>query len=429
MPWGDIESTVSLVRAREVSAMSLTERALDAAEEIGSELNAFATVMREAALRDARRIDAARGDAGPLAGVPFAVKDVFLTTDAPTRAGSSHWEAPPASEDSPLVASLRQAGAILVGKTTMNQFGWGLDPTVGSVENPVLRGRVSGGSSSGSAAAVAAGIVPFALGTDGGGSIRMPASFCGLAGLKPSRGRLPRGGTAPGGRTLVEAGPLATCMADVRSVLAVMLGAERSGHESPIEAPALGILEGSLEGCSPAVQQAVARAIEVLAPQRTVPLDLSEAPPRWYTVFSAEAAEALIGVVGQVSPDLERLLAEGAHVLKDDYAAALRYADELAAVVDAALAGLDALVAPTAPSTAPADDPEWNDSDFFGDMVWLAPFNLTGHPALTLPIPWAPEPVGLQLIGRRGDDERLLAVAAGVEQLLGHNTRRDAGDA
>jgi len=411
-----IAETVELVRGREASAVELAERSLAAIEAREPELNAFATVMRESAFRDARRVDAGLDDAGPLAGAPFAVKDAFFTVGAPTRGGSSHWCSPPAAEDAPVVAALRRAGAVLVGKTTMNEFGWGLDPEVGSVANPVLHGRSAGGSSGGSAAAVAARSVAFALGTDGGGSIRMPASFCGLVGLKPSRDLLPRAGMIPGGRTLTEPGPLCTCVADTRAVLRVLAGG--AAEVAPTLRPVLRLVDGSLVSCKPLVQGALVRAVGALAPDETVTLELEGAAESWYAIFAAEAAVALRGVLSRMSPDLRRLVDEGAEVGATDYLAALAYANELGRRLDEALAGSDALLAPTVPSTAPADEPEWNDDDFFGDMFWTVPANLTGHPAVTLPIPGAPEPVGLQLIGKRGGDEALLAIAAYVEEQL-----------
>jgi Asp-tRNA(Asn)/Glu-tRNA(Gln) amidotransferase A subunit family amidase len=286
------------------------------------------------------------------------------------------------------------------------------------VANPRLRGRSAGGSSGGSAAAVAAGSVAFALGTDGGGSIRIPASFCGVVGLKSSRGLLPRGGSIPGGATLTEPGPLCRSVADARTVLRVLVGGDEVAE---VHRPALRLLEGSVSSCTSAVREVLSGALEEIAPDGTTLLDLDGAAESWYSIFAAEASSALRGELRRMSPDLQRLVEEGAAVASSDYAAARAFADDLTHRLDDALTGCDALLLPTVPSTAPTDEPAWDDDDFFGDMRFTVPANLTGHPAVTVPVPGVSEPAGLQLIGKRGRDDLLLAAAGEVERRLNGN--------
>jgi aspartyl-tRNA(Asn)/glutamyl-tRNA(Gln) amidotransferase subunit A len=410
-----IAETTALVRRRELSAVALVEESLRQIDERQPELNAFITVMRDASIRDARSLDLrlARGETvGELAGVPFAVKDNIVTVDAPSSGGSSVYRSPPAAADPPLISLLRRADGILVGKTNMNEFGWGLDERIGPVANPVLPGRSAGGSSGGSAASVAAGVVAFAIGTDGGGSIRMPAAFCGLVGLKPTHLSISQAGLLASSPTLTDAGPITTNIADCVAVAQVLLQ-----RRDTIPAPGnarLGVIDGSLETCKAIVREALESAIDCLHGSARVELDTAEALHAWQRIFFAETTAELLPTIGnllpQMSSDLRRLVAEGETVSRDDYGEALAQADELGRRVDDALEHYDALLAPTVPSPPPRDEPAWDDDDFLGDIRWTVLTNLTGHPSVTLPVE-ATEPVGVQLIGRRGADTALLGLA------------------
>ena len=416
------------LRARDLTAVELTRLAVDEIEEREPELNAFTTVLREPAIAQARQVDEAlaRGeDPGPLAGVPVAVKDALLVPGVTTTGGSSLLRDTAAVGEADVVARLRLAGAVLVGKTNMNEFGWGLDPLMGRVNNPLDTRLTAGGSSGGSAAAVASGSLAFAIGIDSGGSIRMPAAFCGLVGLKPTHGIVPSGGTLPGCWSLTDAGPIARSVEDIRAVLSC-LASTTSAKNPTARRPTLGVLSGAVDACRPPVAGAIRAALNALDDRdwntTELDLDLGGAHEAWLTTFAAETAQTLAPFLGRraadVSPDLRELLALGAAVTAAAYVEAQAYRSGLTAAFDAALRTVDAVVAPTVPSPPGKDDPDAEAEEYFGDMRWTIPSNLTGHPAVTIPVQMLPVPAGLQLIGRRGGDEALLGLAKRLEELL-----------
>jgi Asp-tRNA(Asn)/Glu-tRNA(Gln) amidotransferase A subunit family amidase len=222
------------VAARRVSSRELVQGALDRIDEVNGRVNAFVVVDAEAALRQAADIDeriAAGEDVGALAGIPIGVKDLEDAAGLPTSMGSAVYaDGPPAAEDSPLVSRLRASGCVVIGKTNTPEMGWKGDtvnPRWGATANPWDLARSAGGSSGGSGAALAAGMVPLCTGSDGGGSIRIPSSICGLSGLKPSLGRVPMGGpTAPGWADLSTKGPMAATIRDVALALDCCVGPE-----------------------------------------------------------------------------------------------------------------------------------------------------------------------------------------------------------
>jgi aspartyl-tRNA(Asn)/glutamyl-tRNA(Gln) amidotransferase subunit A len=415
------------LRARDVTAVELTRLTVDEIEEREPELNAFTTLLREPAIAQARRVDEAlaRGeDPGPLAGIPVAVKDTFLVPGVPTTGGSSLFRDNTAVAEADVVARLRLAGAVLVGKTNMNEFGWGLDPRVGRVNNPLDTRLTAGGSSGGSAAAVASGALAFAIGTDSGGSVRMPAAFCGVVGLKPTHGIVPSGGKLPGCWSLTDSGPVARSIEDVRAVMSC-LASTTSAASASTHRPSVGVLSGVVDACRPPVAGAVRRALNALDRDwRTteVDLDLGGAHEAWMTTFAAETAQTLAPFLGpraaDVSADLRDLLAMGAGVTAAAYVEAQEYRCRLTAAFEAALRTVEAVVTPTVPSPPAEEDPDAEDEEYFGDMRWTILSNLTGHPAVTIPISTLPAPAGLQLIGRRGSDEALLALAKRLEAQL-----------
>jgi Asp-tRNA(Asn)/Glu-tRNA(Gln) amidotransferase A subunit family amidase len=417
------------LRTRELTALELTLHTLEDIEEREATLNAFTTVLREAAVEQARDVDAAlaRGDdPGPLAGIPVAIKDLFNLPGAPTTGGSSLFGDQLALGEADVVAGLRRAGAVLVGKTNLNEFCWGLDPHIGRVNNPLDPRLTAGGSSGGSAAAVASGSVPAAIGTDSGGSIRMPAAFCGLVGLKPTHGLIPIGGTVPGCWSLTDAGPIARSVADVATILDCLSPARTTSHSPPAR-PTLGILAGSLDACRTEIAAPIRHALDVLDSSgwqlTDIEFDLDDAHDAWMTTFAAETREALVPFLGvhvrDVSVDLRELLRLGAGITAMAYLEAQTYRSRLGASLDAILRTVDAIVTPTVPSPPGEDDPEADDEEYFGDMRWTIAANLTGHPALTIPLgsPRTP-PAGLQLLGRYGADDSLLGLASRLEEEL-----------
>jgi Asp-tRNA(Asn)/Glu-tRNA(Gln) amidotransferase A subunit family amidase len=431
-----IEELAAGLRARSFSCAEITSRALEAAAATQSSINAFITLTDELALEQAAAVDRALAggqDFGPLMGIPVAVKDVFDVTGVATTAGSRLFAGNIAAADSGAVARLVRRGAIVVGKANMDQFAFGPhQDDYGRTSCPADPSRYAGGSSGGSAAAVAAGITPVALGTDAGGSTRFPAACCGVVGLKPTFGRISTTGIFPTFPSLDHVAPLATTAAGVRAVFEGLAHGPASGRELA-GAPRIGVLAAWQDGCREPVRTAMSATLAALAaaaativPDRAI-AGHDRATELLGAIVSREAWAALDG----------HLPADGAGVPAEllavlDAGRALRPRDELNAreacralrvEVDRALDGLDVLAMPTFGSEAWC----WKDIDERGREVdpgagrFLPLANLTGHPAISLPMP-PPDglPVGIQLIGRRGHDEELIEVAAWVER---HNCR------
>ncbi|MDE0495602.1 MAG: amidase [Acidimicrobiaceae bacterium] len=362
---------------------------------------------RQQAARSAERWH--QGDAGPLEGVPVGVKDIINTRGLATEAGSTLFEnhVPPA--DATVVARLRDAGAVIVAKTTTPEFAFG-DESGDGVANPGAPGRWAGGSSSGSAAGLAAGLFPVALGSDTGGSIRVPSSYCGVSGIKPTFGRVPRDGVFGVSWTLDHVGPMARTVEDLGLVLGVIAGgcgadpyASRrpvSGYDRlarSIRGTRIGVVEGWLAGgCSPGVNAALAGALarleELGCAVEPVPFPHAELAGTiaWVvTVVEFAAYHAgNMGRIGEFTPSSACRLAAGARTGASDYLKALRARSLVQRDLDTAFQRVDVLVTAATPTSAP--DP----ATFFddGDRLWLdkvartlLPFNVTGQPALVMP--------------------------------------------
>ena len=439
---------------REVAAATLAAIARD-----DDAIRAFTAVDDERVLVEARRLDIrlARGSTlGPLAGVPVAIKDLIDVRGLPTSYGSSDFVPYVAGRDATLVHRLRAAGALIVGKVRTTEFAWSQHslPTV----NPRDPRLSTGGSSSGPAAAVAAGFVPTAIGSDTGGSIRIPASLCGVVGIKPTFGVVGRGGVLPANWTLDTLGPLTRSCDDARVVLAALVGhdpgdpwsasASRLARlRATLSAPGrvdlrrirLGVLDEPLFEVNDArIQQLYDATLEELAGAgaELVQLRLPEAAWVSSTLIAIDLPDA-------AAVHTERLRARTAW-----YATDLAGFMRVCHLVPAALVGrghamrrriqagvralfrdhrLDALVAPTNPVPPPpndelgrahrrADGELERDGWALGRAVWLA--NVTGQPSLTLPISVAAPPAGLQLIGRPYGDADLLSIGSAVERML-----------
>jgi aspartyl-tRNA(Asn)/glutamyl-tRNA(Gln) amidotransferase subunit A len=417
-----------MLRRHEVSAVELALASLQAIEGQQSRINAFITVTDAVALTQAAAVDArlaAGDDLGPLMGIPVAVKDIFETKGIRTTACSSLLADWIPDRDAEVVVRLRQAGAVLVGKANMDEFAYGPHQAAfGRTSNPHDPTRYTGGSSAGSAAAVASGSVVTSIGTDAGGSIRMPAAWCGVVGMKPSFGLVSLEGALRIAWSLEHAGPLAKTVADVRATLAAT-AARPLAAPTKAGAPTVAIVAGALEHASESVRRAmlegVARLIAagaVVREDRVVP-GLEHHRAAFMVTLAAEGALALETLLGNgpesVAPRIRATFAVGAGIRATDYLRAQRYRQLLRVRVDAALEQVDALITPAALDLAA----RWADLPAPVDHRprYLAPFNLTGHPAITLPAPIAEGlPVGFQLTGARGQDERLLDVAAWVEK-------------
>ena len=441
---------VAAFAAREVSPVDVVRAALGTIERADDTINAFCLIDSERALADARASEQrwGRGEpVGRLDGVPVAIKDVFLTRGWPTRRGSraiapnGPWE-----HDAPAVAALRRHGAVLVGKTTTPELGWkGVtdSPLQGITRNPWDIERTSGGSSGGSSAALAAGMVPLALGTDGGGSIRIPCAMCSVVGLKPTYGRVPAWPASPYG-TVAHCGPMARTVTDTALLLDVI--AEPDARDwAALPPPAerfVDALQGGIAGLRVAfspdlghvavdagVAGAVARAArafeELGAHVEQVDPALGDPREAFEVLWSAGAARA-IADLGDPPPDvldpgLADMAAAGrAHTVLD-YLAAVQARDAFAIRMSGFFERFDLLLTPALPLTAFAAGREvpdgWPEQRWPSWTPFTYPFNLTQQPAAAVPCGFAAGlPVGLQIVGRRHDDALVLRAARAYEE-------------
>jgi aspartyl-tRNA(Asn)/glutamyl-tRNA(Gln) amidotransferase subunit A len=419
------------------------ERALDRiADPNGEGAKACLTVYAEAARAAADAADA-RGkngvSLGPLDGSIVSIKDLFDVAGEPTRAGSKILadEAPPAAADAPVVRRLRAAGAVIVAKTNMTEFALGAigaNPHFGTPGNPRDRARVPGGSSSGAVVTVGDGMADIAIGSDTGGSVRIPAALCGITGFKPSRQRVPTAGAFPLSTTLDSIGPLANSVADCARADAVMAGEDFVPLEPlPLAGLRFGIAQGfPLEKLDAAVAAAFAAATErleqagVRVTRETLPLlDDMRQVNAYGGIVQPEACaihrDRLKRRAADIDPNIRARIERGCAMTAADYIGMLYARERLVQAMERRLAGLDALIMPTsgivAPTIAEVADPEI----FAARNAMLLRntsignfFDLCG---ISLPLP-APLPVGLMLLSRNGTDHALLRIAAAVETLL-----------
>ena len=439
-----IEEFGRRLRARELSAVEAVDDCLGRIRKDNPRLNAFILVLADSARRQAAEADAelARGaDRGPLHGVPVSIKDLFDLSGTVTTAASRVREGIVSHQDALAVSRLRRAGAVIVGKTNLHEFAMGTtneDSAFGPVRHPVDSTRSPGGSSGGSAVSVASGMALATLGTDTGGSVRIPAAVCGLVGLKPGYDELPSSGVVPLSRTLDHVGPLTTTVADAWQMFQALLGGApaHSFTPAPISRLKLGVPHPYFFDVLDAeVRTAVQRAMDavVRAGATLVEVDIPHAPliATAYThiVFGDAAAyhaTSLATMPEKYTRNVRLRLETARYVLAEDYVRALDARRLLRNEVDEALAGLDALVLPTVPIVAPPLGAATvtitgREEPVRTVMLRLTQlFNLTGHPAVTLPCgtSTAGLPCGLQLAGALGHTDRLLRVAGGVELAL-----------
>jgi Asp-tRNA(Asn)/Glu-tRNA(Gln) amidotransferase A subunit family amidase len=362
-----------------------------------------------------------------------AVKDIIAIDGLPTRCGSPSTSDAPAAADATLVGRLRAAGAEVFAAAQCLEFAAGFaHPRVGDTRNPRDPSRTSGGSSGGSAALVAAGVCDLAIGTDTGGSIRIPAAYCGVVGLKPTYGLVPTGGVFPLSPSLDHAGTLTATTAGGIALLRAIADPLPAPHA--VGVPVLGVLSAQLTDPSvtPEVGAAVRAALRRLA---AAGWQLREVSPPWLA-DSRRWAEALTAIVAreavtshagrdtsQYAEGTRALLALGATVTPARYASARAAQAELTAAVEETLAGVDALAGPTVGFCAPEQDPPFGVGGDDAEGRFTGPYNLTGHPAVSIPVPAPGLPVGLQLAGRRLADLALLQVARAAEAVLGGSGR------
>jgi aspartyl-tRNA(Asn)/glutamyl-tRNA(Gln) amidotransferase subunit A len=408
----------------------------------GEGARACLTVYRDAAraAADASDARAARGRAlGPLDGAIISIKDLFDVAGEPTRAGSKILaeEAAPATADAVIVQRLRQAGAVIVAKTNMTEFafsGIGANPHFGTPGNPRDRARVPGGSSAGAPISVADGMCDIAIGTDTGGSVRIPAALCGLVGFKPSRQRIPTKGAFPLSKTLDSVGPIAGSVADCAKADAIMAGEDFA----PLEPLALdglrfGLPDGLLlerldDSVAPTFKAAIARldgAGARISHEQLPLLDDWVAVNEKGGLIPPEACavhrDRLRRRGADIDPNVRIRIERGCAVSEADYAEILREHHRLVAAMDARLAGLDILIMPTttivAPTIAEVADPKVFAVRNAAVLRNTSMVNFFDLCAISLPLP-ASLPVGLMLVARNGQDHRLLRIADAVMRLF-----------
>lgn len=439
-----ITSLFPRVAAGAVTAERLTEDALATIAQLQPSLNAFITVTADAALAQARAADkevAAGRWLGPLHGIPISLKDLIDQEGLPTTAASRLREGRIAAKDAPVTAALRRAGAVFVGKTNLHEFAFGTtneDSGWGPARHPRNPAHSPGGSSGGSAVAVATGMSVASLGTDTGGSIRIPAAACGLVGLKPEWGTVSARGVVPLSRQLDHVGPLARSVADAALLYHAIRGeaTEALGAPRAVAGLTLGTLSAYfMDRIAPAVEDGVRAAWERLQQQgatlspATLPHAGDIAPVYLHLVLGDAAAyhaTALEQRPHAYTENVRLRLEMGRHILAEDYARALRGRAVITADVERALDGVDALVLPTLaiepPPLGAAMVPVKGGEEVVRSIMLRCtqPFNLSGHPALSLPCGQTPDgwPIGLQLVGHRGRTDDLLRVAHAVEAAL-----------
>ena len=466
----------------EVSSRELVDQQLERIQSVDPQIHAFVELTADRARADADRIDAARAagdELGALAGVPLAIKDNLCTRGVRTTCSSRMLETFVPPYESTVTERLWSSGAVLMGKTNLDEFAMGGSTETsafGPTANPWNTAHVPGGSSGGSAAAGAAGECMAALGSDTGGSIRQPASFCGVVGLKPTYGRVSRWGLVAFASSLDQVGPFSSCVADAAELLQVMAGPDPrdstclkapvpnylSGLNQNIRGLKVGLIRECFEanGLDPEVKQSVmtaasqlealgAELVELSCPRFTdgiatyyviAPSEASANLARYDGVkygYRAEDAESLAAMTARsraegFGAEVQRRILIGTYALSAGYVDAYyKKAQQVRTLIrrdfDAAFQSVDVLLTPTAPSTAfrtgaHADDPL---SMYLADLLTI-PVNLAGLPAISVPCGFsnAGLPIGVQLIGNVLEEARILQVAHQYEQAADIDAQR-----
>jgi len=449
--WTSVVDLARMIATKEVSPVEVTRAFLERVAALDGTLKSFITVTGDSALDAARAAEAdlvAGRVQGPLLGVPLGLKDLFNTAGVRTTGGSKILADSVPTADATVVRRLRAAGAIVLGKLNMHEFAYGpegLNEHYGHARNPwdAQQTRVTGGSSSGSGAAVAAALVPVALGSDTGGSIRIPAALCGITGIKPTYGRASRAGVLPLAWSMDHVGPMARSAADCAIVLRAMAGydpADPTTSVLPVPdygAALTGEIKGLrvgllrpffMDGSAPEVTAAVQSAARALEGLGAVvdEVRLESVWPVAAASFAIVASEALAYHAewmrtrsADYQPDVRERLKMGAFA-------------RVRAEVDEALARRDVLLAPTTPLPAPVlgqTETRIGDAktDVRSALIRLTrPFNFSGHPACSLPCGVSGDglPIGMQLVGRPFDEATVLRVADAYQRATDWHRRR-----
>ncbi|HWC05476.1 MAG TPA: amidase [Methylomirabilota bacterium] len=430
------------IREGRVTSVELVTDCLKRVEEVESRVQAWAFLERDHAMRQAEAADVHRqhGKAlGPLHGVPIGVKDIFDTGDMPTELGSPVWAGRTPRRDAAVVARLRAAGAVILGKTVTTEYAY-YHP--GKTTNPHDPERTPGGSSSGSAAAVAAHMVPGAVGSQTNGSVIRPAAFCGVVGFKPTHGLIPRSGALMLSRTLDHVGVFARTVEDVALLAETLVGFDAEDPDTrPVARPPLAAVAASAppltprlafvrsmawDHVEPEMREALAELVEALG-EAVTEIELgptfARAVEMHRIIMEVEMAHNLHRDYERagdaLSAVLRRLIERGRGHAAVDYAAAVAAIPTLNTALDPVFDEFDAILTPAAPGEAPKG------LESTGNPVFCTTWTYVGTPAVTLPLlrSAANMPLGVQLVARRDNDRRLLRTARWVVRTLGGGGR------
>ena len=456
----NLADVAAQVRNKQISPVELTEQALQRIAQLNPLLNAFITITAESALREARQAESEimKGEnRGPLHGIPISVKDLMYTAGVRTTAGSKIMADFIPDHDAVVVTKLREAGAVMVGKTAMHEFAYGItndNPHYGPTRNPWNPQRVSGGSSGGAGVAVATEMCFAALGTDTGGSIRIPGSFCGVAGLKPSFGRISCRGVYPLGPTLDHVGPMARSVVDAGILYQVLSGfdpedgysADRPATEISLRKSLQGLRVGVAEDyfnrdVHPEVARLFSRVPAVMedlgASISTVKLpDMAALTEVSRTALLVEGhaghAQHLAERPDELGADVRLIIERGKEISARDYVLAQLARNQFRIALEKVFASVDVLITPATPLTA---FPIGTRNVMLGKAEedartaatrFTRCFNASGHPALSVCCGFDADslPVGLQIVGRMWDEASVLHAGYAYEQATEWHTRR-----
>ena len=429
------QASAQLAR-RQITALQLVNAYLSRIDRMNKDLNAFVTVTRDLARNEARNLDGARIGKADLYGIPIAHKDLFETRGVRTTAGSLLFENHIPDTNAAIVRQMEAAGALLLGKTNTHELGGGvstINPFFGTTRNPVDRARIAGGSSGGSAAAVAAHLCAAATGSDTGGSVRIPAAFCGCVGFKPTHGRISTQGLIAASPTFDHVGFLTRTVEDMQILLRALgtlpsiVGSPSGvGPPSSISSPSgtsspspvrIGIARNYFfQGLEPQVTDAVEAALTSMKARATVAdVAFPVSEKTMSQVFDPIFVFELWGRFGsdwRTNPGSFSKQFSGVFAIERpsvaEYEAGVAALKEYQAAVDKLFNDVDVIITPTVPITPP---PIAGPIDGMKILRNTWPFNAAGTPALSIPIAKTALPVGLQLVARRGEDDKLLQIA------------------
>ena len=445
-----------LIASKQVSPVEVTELYFDRIERLDSQLNSYVTLTRDEAIQTARAAEDAvvRGEAlGPLHGLPISIKDLEMTKGIRTTGGSLAFKERVPDEDSIVVERVRKAGAVILGKTNTPEFGL-LGETRNRLgdhcRNPWNTERTAGGSSGGAGAAVVAGLCSLATGSDGGGSIRIPCSFCGVYGIKPTQGRVPRysGAAAPViANQLSQPGPMTRTVRDSAMLLQALAGYDPRDPTSLREKPPdfLAALDQDIRGLriawspdygyaavDPEVVEVTSNAAHVFeelgCSVEESDLTLHSPFDAFWTIFSANAYASfgalLENQADQLTDYVRQCIEHGATVSGADYAKALGYVDRLKSQMADLFEDYDLLLSPTmaVPAFPVGQSPTKiggkEIQPFWGFLPFTFPINMIGHTAASIPCGFSTDgmPIGLHVVGRRGGEETVIAASAAFER-------------